>query len=96
MESAEREKYKRAFHRLQLATSEAGKEQEDSGADLLNTAPTTLAGILAICQYVEPLFNEIDGPELPEAVYWDDDTQSSAAGAFVNTIAATVKAMLGR
>jgi hypothetical protein len=95
MEPEEREKYKCAFCQLQAATSDASDEQEDAGVDLLNTKPTTLAGILALCRYVEPLFNEMDAPELPEAIYWDDDTQSTSAGAFANVIAAAVKAMLG-
>jgi hypothetical protein len=31
---------------------------------------------------------------LPEVIYWDDDTHSSAAGALVNVIAVAVKAII--
>jgi hypothetical protein len=51
---------------------------EDAGADLVNTKPTTLAGIVALCRYIEPLLND-DG-ELPEVIHWDDETQSSIGG----------------
>jgi len=35
-----------------------------------------------------------DDGELPEAIYWDDETTSSAGGAFANVIAAAVEALL--
>jgi hypothetical protein len=65
---------------------------EDAGADLVNTEPTTLAGIVALCRYIEPLLN--DGSYLPEVISWDDETESSAAGAFANVIAAAVEALI--
>ena len=69
---------------------------EDVGINLVNTDPTTLAGILALCRYVEPLLNERETVNLPEAIYWHDDTHSSAAGALVNAIAVAVKAIIAQ
>ena len=77
---------------LQDAVDEAWDPREEAAIDLLNTEPTTLAGIVALCRYVEPLLDD-DG-ELPEAIYWDDETTSSAGGAFANVIAAAVEALI--
>lgn len=60
----------------------------------MNSKPTTLAGVAALCRYVEPLLNEKDTVNLPEVIYWDDDTHSSAGGALVNAIAAAVEAII--
>ena len=75
---------------LEPAVDDAWDRLEDVGINLVNTTPTTLAGILALCRYVEPLLNERDTVNLPEVIYWDDDTHSSAGGALVNAIAAAV------
>jgi hypothetical protein len=53
----------------------------------------TLAGIVALCRYVEPLLNESGTVNLPEVIYWDDDTHSSAGGALVNVIAVAVRSL---
>jgi len=84
--------------RMQLAVLEAAVDGawdrlEDAGITLVNTDPTTLAGILALCRYVEPLLNERDTVNLPEVIYWDDDTRSSAGGALVNVIAVAVRSL---
>ena len=75
---------------LEPAVDDAWDRLEDVGINLVNTTPTTLAGILALCRYVEPLLNERDTVNLPEVIYWDDDTHSSAGGALVNALAAAV------
>ncbi len=77
---------------LQDAVDEAWDPREEAAIDLLNTKPTTLAGIVALCRYIEPLLNA-DG-ELPPAIYWDDETISSAGGAFANVIAAAAEALI--
>jgi hypothetical protein len=77
---------------LQDAVDEAWDPREEAAIDLLNTKPTTLAGIVALCRYIEPLLNA-DG-ELPPMIYWDDETISSAGGAFANVIAAAVEALI--
>ena len=81
---------------LEAATGDACDRMEDAGVDVLNTKPTTLAGIIALCRYVEPLFNEQHAFDLPEVISWEDDTQSTPAGGFANVIAAAVKALLGK
>ena len=43
---------------LEPAVDGAWDRLEDAGITLVNTDPTTLAGIVALCRYVEPLLNE--------------------------------------
>jgi hypothetical protein len=84
----------RQYQILQVATSAAFDDMDDVGCDLVNTKPTTLAGIVALCRYVEPLLNEEGTPQMPEIVAWEDDTESSVAGALANVIAAAVRTMI--
>ena len=84
----------RQYQILQFATSAAFDNMTDVGCDLVNTKPTTLAGIVALCRYVEPLLNEDGTPQMPEVITWDDDTESSVAGALANVIAAAVRTMI--
>ena len=79
---------------LEDAADATYNHMEDAGVDLVNTKPATLAGILALCRYVEPLLNERDTINLPELIYWDDDTESSAAGALANVIAGAIDALI--
>jgi hypothetical protein len=79
---------------LEDAADATYNHMEDAGVDLVNTKPATLAGILALCRYVEPLLNERDTINLPEVICWDDDTESSAAGALANVIAAAIDALI--
>jgi hypothetical protein len=59
-------------------TDEAYHRMEDASADLVNTKPTAkLAGILALCRYIGPLFEGDDSPDLPEYISYDDDTQAT-------------------
>jgi hypothetical protein len=44
------------YKRLVAETDAAYDELEDAGLDLINTQPTTMAGIFALCQYIKPLF----------------------------------------
>jgi uncharacterized membrane protein YjfL (UPF0719 family) len=81
---------------LEAAVDDAWSRLEDAGINLVNTDPTTLAGIMTLCRYVEPLLNERDTVNLPEVIDWDDDTHSSAAGALVNVIALAVKALIAQ
>jgi hypothetical protein len=64
------------YERLDAVTMTAHYAQVDAGRNLVNTRPTTLAGILALCRYIQPLFGEVDQPELPEYIDYDDDTQA--------------------
>jgi hypothetical protein len=56
MQGEKREQY----NRLRAVTDAAYDELESVGFDLINTLPTTLAGILALCQYIRPLFGDTD------------------------------------
>jgi hypothetical protein len=69
---------------LEAAGADAWDQLDDAGCDLVNSKPTTLAGVAALCRYVEPLLNEKDTVNLPEVIYWDDETASTAAGALAN------------
>ena len=82
MQGEKREQYKR----LVAATDEAYDAMDDAGFDLINTLPTTLAGILALCQYIRPLFGDTDQPDLPEYITYDDDTTAYPAEAFAYVI----------
>jgi hypothetical protein len=64
---------------LEAAGADAWDQLDDAGCDLVNSKPTTLAGVAALCRYVEPLLNEKDTVNLPEVIYWDDETASTAA-----------------
>jgi hypothetical protein len=44
--------------------------------------PTTLAGILALCRYIEPLFGETDQPDLPDYIDYENDAQAYIPEAF--------------
>jgi hypothetical protein len=65
----------------------------EASIDLLNTRPTSLAGIVALCEYVGPQLDD-DEHNLPEEIEWDDGTQSTPAGAFANAIRSAVAAMV--
>ena len=67
---------------------------EDAGLDLINTRPTTLAGIFALCQYIKPLFAEDDAPDLPEYILYDDERTAYPAEAFAYVIGRAVEEMM--
>jgi hypothetical protein len=67
---------------------------EDAGVDLINTRPTTLAGIFALCQYIKPLFAEDDAPDLPQYILYDDDSTAYPAEAFAYVIGLAVEEMI--
>jgi hypothetical protein len=79
---------------LEAAVDDAWDQLDDAGCDLVNSKPTTLAGVAALCKYVEPLLNERDTVNLPEVICWDDGTASRAAGAFANAIAVAVEVII--
>ncbi len=54
------------YKRLSALADAAYDAMEDVGLDLINTRPTTVAGILALCQYIAPLFGETEQPNLPQ------------------------------
>jgi hypothetical protein len=88
------EEQKRQLAILEAAVDDAWDRLDDAGCDLVNSKPTTLAGVAALCRYVEPIFNEKQTVNLPEVVYWDDETESTAAGALANAIASAVEGII--
>jgi hypothetical protein len=67
---------------------------EDASGELVNTKPTTLAGIAALCRYIGPLFEGDDSPDLPEYISYDDDTQETPAESLCQTISAAVEELM--
>jgi hypothetical protein len=82
MTGAKLEKY----NSLVAETDAAYYRLDDVGCDLINTRPTTLAGILALCRYITPLFEEEDSPDLPTHILYDDDTTATPAEALCYVI----------
>jgi hypothetical protein len=90
MTGAKLEEYKR----LVAETAAAYDELEDAGLDLINTRPTTLAGIFALCQYIKPLFAEDDAPDLPQYILYDDERTAYSAEAFAYVIGRAVEELI--
>jgi hypothetical protein len=84
------------YERLVALTDVAWVAMADAGCTLVNTKPTTLAGILALCRYIEPLLGEIDQPDLPEYIDYDDDTQAYIPEAFAYVIGRAIEEGAGR
>jgi hypothetical protein len=82
MTGAKLEKYES----LVAETDAAYDRLDDVGCDLINTKPTTLAGILALCRYITRLFEEEDSPDLPTYILYDDDTTATPAEALCYVI----------
>jgi hypothetical protein len=82
------------YNSLVAATDAAYDELEDAGLDLINTRPTTPAGIFALCQYIKPLFAENDAPNLPEYILYDDGRTAYPAEAFAYVIGRAVEEMI--
>jgi hypothetical protein len=80
----------RQFYILEERTLDSYDRLDDAGTDLVNTPPTTLAGIAALCRYIEPLLNDQDTPDLLETLLWEDDSESTPAGALANAIAVAI------
>jgi hypothetical protein len=93
MDPVERGTYQSTFDSLQEATSDAGDQMHEASTDLVNTPPTSLAGIVALCEYVGPQLDD-DEHNLPDDIEWEDGTQSTPAGAFANVIRSAVAAMV--
>jgi hypothetical protein len=84
----------RQYQILEAQTADACHRLDDAGAALVNTPPTTLAGIAALCRYIEPLLNDPHMPDLPDKILWDDDTESPPAAALANSIAVAIRDIL--
>jgi hypothetical protein len=93
LDPVERQTYQSTFDSLQEATSDAGDQMRETSIDLVNTPPASLAGIVALCEYIGPQLDD-DERHLPDEIEWDDGTQSTPAGAFANVIRSAVAAMV--
>jgi hypothetical protein len=82
------------YQRLYAASGTAYDEMDDAGCDLVNTRPTTLAGILALCRYIKPLFGETDTPNLPDHIEYDDDTTACMPEAFAYVIGRAIEELM--
>jgi hypothetical protein len=80
------------YRRLEAAVDVAWVA--DAGCTLINTRPTRLAGILALCRYIEPLFGETDQPDLPDHIDYGDDASAYIPEAFAYVIGRTVEALM--
>jgi hypothetical protein len=92
LDPVERETYQSTFDSLQEATSDADDQMNEVSIALVNTPPTSLVGIIALCEYFGPQADEAHN--LPDDIDWDDGTQSTPAGAFANAIRSAVAAMV--
>jgi hypothetical protein len=81
----------RQYQAFQEQTGDAWDRLEDASVDLVNTPPTTLAGIAALCRYLAPLLADQDTVDLPETITLEDDTESTPAGALANSIAVAIR-----
>jgi hypothetical protein len=90
IEGVQREEYERLY----AATGAAWHTMDEAGCDLVNTRPTTLAGILALCRYIKPVFGEDDQPGLPEHIKYDDDTTACMPEAFAHVIGRAIEELM--
>jgi hypothetical protein len=82
------------YQRLEAAVDVAWVAMADAGCTLVNARPTTLARILALCRYIEPLFGETDQPDLPDHIDYEDDAQAYIPEAFAYVIGRAVEALM--
>jgi hypothetical protein len=82
------------YDRLVALDNVAWGALTEAGCTLVNTLPTTLAGILALCRYIEPLFGDTDQPDLPEYIDYEDDTQAYIPEAFAYVIGRAIEKLM--
>ena len=82
------------YNSLVAETDAAYDRLDDVGCDLINTKPTTFAGILALCRYVQPFFGESDPDELPNYILFDDDSTEYPAEALFRVIGSAIEALI--
>ena len=85
---------KEEYDRLYAATGDAWDAMDEAACNLVTTKPATLAGILALCRYIGPLFEGDDAPNLPEHIKYDDDTQEAPAEALCHTIGRAIEVLI--
>jgi hypothetical protein len=82
------------YERLYAAADVAWVAMAEAGCALVNTRPATLAGILALCRYIEPLFAETEQPDLPEHIEYEDAAAAYIPEAFAYVIGRAVEELI--
>jgi hypothetical protein len=82
------------YKRLEALTDTAYYAMDEAGCSLVNTRPTTLAGILALCRYIQPLFAEDDQPELPDHIAYEDAASAYIPEAFAYVIGRAIEELM--
>jgi hypothetical protein len=82
---------RRNYDELQEATGNSWDHLDAVSKDLVTTNPTTLGGVIALCDYLAPLLNDPALVDLPGAIAWDDDTETAVAAAFANVVAESLR-----
>jgi hypothetical protein len=82
------------YKRFEALVNVAYDAMDEAGCALVNTRPTTLAGILALCRYIEPLFAEDDQPALPEDIDYEDAASAYIPEAFAYVIGRAVEELM--
>jgi hypothetical protein len=80
------------YDRLVALDNMAWAALTEAGSTLVNTRPTTLAGILALCKYIEPLFGAVD--HLPDYIDYEDDAQAYIPEAFAYVIGRAIEELM--
>jgi len=82
------------YQLLSAASGTAYDARDEAGYNLVNTRPTTLAGIFTLCQYITPLFGETDQPDLPEHIEYEDAAAAYIPEAFAYVIGRAVEELM--
>jgi hypothetical protein len=82
------------YQLLAAASGTAYDARDEAGYNLVNTRPTTLAGIFTLCQYITPLFGETDQPDLPEHIEYEDAAAAYIPEAFAYVIGRAVEELM--
>jgi hypothetical protein len=85
---------KEEYDRLYAATGDAWDAMDEAARNLVTTKPATLAGILALCRYIEPLFGEDDQPKLPEHIEYEDAASAHIPEAFAYVIGRAIEELM--
>jgi hypothetical protein len=85
---------KEEYDRLYAATGDAWDAMDEAARNLVTTKPATLAGILALSRYIEPLFGEDDQPKLPEHIEYEDAASAYIPEAFAYVIGRAIEELM--
>jgi hypothetical protein len=78
---------RRIYDEFHEVTGDSWDHLDAVSRDLLTTNPTTLGGVIALCDYLAPLLNDPALTDLPESVDWGDGTETAIAAEFAERVA---------